>query len=141
MIGSILRRKKTAAILISVSLVVGVIGFWDPMTDYALAQISHVPTLPPTTCGASGTLLHVDKIMFNPTRKLFHATEDPLRAGFAYDIKVVDDPTTVKYAREEVVGFLNSASYKVNPGLTLPIQLWHVFVFDIDYDMECLPGP
>jgi len=135
----------TGLTVIAVFLVVS-FGFGNPLM--AIAQVPD-PVLAPTTCtlpdGSPGKLIHLDKIIFAPTRFLVHFS-DPVNNPamnplFAYDIKVTDDPNAMKYANEEVASFLNGIGYTKTGGNSVnPRQ---IIVFDIEYEILCdvIPPP
>jgi len=86
-------------------------------------------------------LEHWDKILFVPLVVITNldTNVDPLtlEPGFAYDIKVLDDPNSVAFLEGKVVEKLNTLGYRV---ASSPVQKIDLFVSEVAYAIICV-GP
>jgi len=112
-------------------------------SDYALDLIDiNMQTAPPdpspipTTC-VGGNIVHIDKIIFQPTQFIIHPTFLALNPALVYDIKVTDDPNAVKYLNNEVADFLNFLGYTLGGGAAVKPN--RVTVIDVEYSTICVP--
>ncbi len=147
MLEKISQNWKGISGLTVAAVFIGVFAFAGPMDALAGDPMSPPPMPPPDTCADGfSKVVHVDKIIFAVNKFLTHPTLPSLKpiSGFLYDIKVADDPDTVKYANAEVASFLTAHMYTrggpAGPGLGPMITPFDIFIVDIDYSIMCAPA-
>ena len=147
MLEKISQNWKGISGLTVAAVFIGVFAFAGPMDALAGDPMSPPPMPPPDTCADGfSKVVHMDKIIFDVTEFLTHPTLTSLNPdpNFLYDIKVADDPDTVKYANAEVASFLTAHMYTRGggggPGMGGMITPNDIFVVDIDYSTICVPA-
>jgi len=89
----------------------------------------------------SENIEHWDKIAFVPDVVITNLDQNVnpliLEIGFAYDIKVLDDPNSVAFLEGKVVDKLNTLGYRTAGA---PVQKIDLFVFEVEYAIICV-GP
>ena len=94
---------------------------------------------PPQTCEVQ----HWDKIVFRVTISIDQtiASNTPILLGRQYDIKVLDDPTTVADLSQKVSDFLNSKGYIEGGTNNDPVIPDFIQIVDVEYAIVCAPLP
>jgi len=91
-----------------------------------------------TMCPAQN-LEHWDKIAFVPNVVITNIDTNVnpfiLEPGFAYDVKVLDDPNSVAFLEGKAIDKLNTLGYTVAGS---PVQKIDIFVFEVEYAIVCV---
>jgi len=87
---------------------------------------------------------YTDKIIFKTAKKKTMLRDENFvfyDSGTVFDIKVVDDPATVKVITKELVDFLQDRGWKLGKGtITQDVQADDLKIIDVEYAIKCPSG-